>query len=113
MEDLFFIEACEKKKSAWKGRYDRPLIRIGADQFLGDSKKEGRKQQLQAGMENDKTERDTQSETISTPIIPWVPELAAVFGKNCDDLGGVWGGVKLSGRRLRGGNGMPLGINHR
>ena len=29
--------------------------------------------------ENDKTERDTQSETIITPNIPLVPELAAVF----------------------------------
>ena len=55
------------------------MIGFGADQFLGDSKKEGRKQQLQAGMENEKTERDTQSETISTPNIPLVPELAAVF----------------------------------
>ena len=55
------------------------MIGFGADQFLGDSKKEGRKQQLRADKKNDKTERDTQSETIITPNIPLVPELAAVF----------------------------------
>ncbi|WP_425420485.1 hypothetical protein [Phaeodactylibacter xiamenensis] len=80
MQGLFFVGACEKKKSVWKGRYDRPLIGFGTDQFLGDSKKEGRKQQLQADKENDKTGRIAQSETISTPNIPLVPELAAVFG---------------------------------
>ena len=33
--------------------------------------------------------------------------------ENRDSLGGVGGGVKLSGRRLRGGNDMPQGINRR
>jgi hypothetical protein len=43
VQDLLFIGTCEKKKSVRKGRYDQPLIGFGADQFLGDSKKEGRK----------------------------------------------------------------------
>ena len=55
------------------------MIGFGTDQLLGDSKKEGSKQQLRADKENDKTERDPQSETISTPNIPLVPELATVF----------------------------------
>ena len=38
VEDLLFIGACEKKKSVWKGRNDRPLIRIGADQYLAVAK---------------------------------------------------------------------------
>lgn len=74
------MELVKRKNQSGKGVRDRPLIGFGTDQLLGDSKKEGRKQQLRADKENDKTERDTQSETISTPNIPLVPELAAVFG---------------------------------
>ena len=55
------------------------MIGFGADQFLGDSKKEGRKQQLRAFKENDETGRNTQSETITPLIAPLVPELAVVF----------------------------------
>ena len=75
------MELVKRKNQSGKEGHDRPLIGFGADQFLGDSKKEGRKQQLQAGMENEKTERDTQSETISTLIAPLVPEMAAVFDR--------------------------------
>lgn len=79
MEDLLFVELVKRKNQSGKGVRDRPLIRIGAGQLLGDRKKEGRKQQFRAGKEKDKTERDIQSETISTPNIPLVPELAVVF----------------------------------
>ena len=85
---IFYAEQ-RRKKSLRKGRHDRPLTLLEPDRSLPWQKNKGGKLNYRRRSEKAGPRRRRRSDPIPCPIVPLVPELAAVFGKNRDSLGGT------------------------